>query len=69
LIGSFNSAQEAVDYVQRTKPLSPKEIVPWLKSDKYSFTILAKDNLQALLNLKDLNQYKIFLEQNLPVKF
>jgi hypothetical protein len=69
LIGNFASAQAAVDYVQRTKPLSPKEIVPWLKADKYTFTIVSKNNLQALLEQKNLAQYTKFLEQNLPIKF
>ncbi len=69
LIGNFASAQEAVDYVRKTMPLSPKEIVPWLKSDKYSFTILSKENLQAFIQEKNLGQYQKFLEQNIPVKF
>ncbi|HVG41970.1 MAG TPA: hypothetical protein VM888_10210, partial [Chitinophagaceae bacterium] len=69
LIGNFPSAQSAADYVLKTKPLSPTEIVPWLKGDKYTFTILSKENLDVLLNLKDMKQYAKFLEQNLPVKF
>ena len=69
LIGSFPTAQAAVDYVKKTKPITANEIVPWLKSDKYSFTILSKENLQTFLNLKDLGQYQKFLEQNLPGKF
>jgi hypothetical protein len=69
LIGEFNSAQEALDYMQQARRLAPLEIVPWLKPEKYSFFILSQGNLEVLQNLKDLGQYRKFLEQNLPGKF
>lgn len=69
LIGTFNGASGAVDYVQKTKPVAGGQVVPWLKADKYSFTIISADNLQALMGAKDFTAYKIFLDQNLPVKF
>ncbi len=69
LIGEFNSAQEALDYMQQAKRLAPREIIPWLKPEKYSFSILSPENLEVLQNLKDLSQYRKFLEQNLPGKF
>jgi hypothetical protein len=69
LIGEFNSAQEALDYMQQAKRLAPREIIPWLKPEKYSFSILSPNNLEVLQNLKDLEQYRKFLEQNLPGKF
>ena len=37
--------------------------------DKYSFSLITDNNLEVLLNKKDLLQYKKFLEQNLPGKF
>lgn len=69
LIGNFANAQAAVDYVQKAKPIATTEIIPWLKSDKYSFSIISSDNLEVLKNNPDLNKYKQFLEQNLPGKF
>lgn len=68
LIGEFTNAQEALEYVQQAKRLAPTEIVPWLKPEKYSFSIISNNNLEVLQNLKDLSQYKKFLEQNLPGK-
>ena len=69
LIGNFNTAVEAIDYVQRVKRLAPTEIIPWLKGDKYAFTIMTPYNLDILLQKKDLKQYQQFLDQNLPGKF
>ncbi|MGZ3859514.1 MAG: type IX secretion system periplasmic lipoprotein PorW/SprE [Flavisolibacter sp.] len=69
LVGTFPSAQEALDYVQQARRLAPTEIIPWLKPDKYSFSIISNGNLEVLQNLKDLEQYRKFLEQNLPGKF
>jgi hypothetical protein len=69
LIGDFTNAEEALEYSQQAKRLAPTEIIPWLKQDKYSFSIVSPENLEVLQNLKDLGQYKKFLEQNLPGKF
>jgi hypothetical protein len=68
LVGNFDNAQKAIDYVLKAKKLAPNEIVPWLKPEKYSFSIISSNNLEVLQNLKDLNQYRKFLEQNLPGK-
>jgi hypothetical protein len=50
-------------------PLASKEIIPWLKADKYSFTIISDKNLEVLKTKPDLNNYKMFLEQNSKLKF
>jgi TolA-binding protein len=68
-IGSFANIQDAVDYVQVAKPAAASEIVPWLKADKYSFSLISESNLQLLLQNKDLANYQKFLDKNLPVKF
>jgi hypothetical protein len=68
LIGNFASAIGAVEFVQAAKP-SSSQIVPWLKSDKYYFSIISPENLQVVKELKELSAYNQFLEQNLPVKF
>jgi hypothetical protein len=68
IVGDFNNAQEALDYIQLAKRLAPSEIVPWLKPDKYSFSIISPWNMEVLQNRKDLEQYRQFLEKNLPGK-
>lgn len=69
LIGNFDNAQAATEYVQAAKPRAPLEIIPWLKGDKYSFSIITSSNLDILKAQKDVNAYKQFLETHLPGKF
>jgi outer membrane protein assembly factor BamD (BamD/ComL family) len=69
LISPFTNAQEATDYVQKAKRIAPSEIIPWLKADKYSFSIISAQNLEILKSNPDLSVYKRFLDQNLPGKF
>ena len=66
VISGFATAQDAVDYVAKAKKIAHLEIIPWLKSDKYAFSIVSETNLPILLEKKDLQQYKQFLDQNLP---
>jgi hypothetical protein len=68
LIGDFPSAREAMNYMQSAKQAAASEVMPWLKADKYSFSIITDDNLPVLLEKKDLEQYRKFLVQNLPSK-
>jgi hypothetical protein len=69
LVRGFPNAQGAIDWTQKAKRVAPNEIVPWLKSGKYWFTIMTDNNLEVLSNKKDLSEYNKFLEQNLPGKF
>lgn len=69
LLSFFNDAQDAVAYVEKTRPKTATEIIPWLKGGKYYFSIITGSNLQLLKTSKDLEGYKRFLEQNLPGKF
>jgi outer membrane protein assembly factor BamD (BamD/ComL family) len=69
LIGPFDNAQAAMDYIQQVKPKAAGEIIPWLKPDKYSFSIISEQNLGVLQANPDVAAYKRFLEQNLPGKF
>ena len=69
LIGDFPSANDAVSYMLAAKRFAPTEVIPWLKADKYSFTIITDANLPILIEKKDLAQYRKFLDQNLPGKF
>lgn len=69
LIGVFDNAQAAADYVKEVKPVSTSQIVPWLSTDKYSFTIISAANFEILKTQQDINLYKQFIEKNLPGKF
>jgi tetratricopeptide (TPR) repeat protein len=69
LIGNFANVLQATDYVQKAKPISATEIIPWLKSNKYSFSVISEANLEVLKNNPDLEKYKKFLEQSSQVKW
>jgi outer membrane protein assembly factor BamD (BamD/ComL family) len=69
LIGNFDNAQTAAEYVQTVKPVSNSQIVPWLAADKYSFTVISAANLEILKTQQDIGLYKQFIEKNLPGKF
>jgi len=69
LLGPFSDAASAVIYVDKVKPKAPGVIIPWLKPDKYSFTIISQPNLDILNDTKDVNGYKALIEKVLPGKF
>jgi hypothetical protein len=69
LLGNFNSAADAITYVQKVKPIAALQILPWLKGDKFTFSIITEKNLESLLNAKDLEAYQKFIDQSVPVKF
>jgi hypothetical protein len=69
LMSPFKNAQEAVDYIDKTKPKTANEIIPWLKGGKYTYSIITDKNLEVLKTNKDLETYKSFLNQNMPGKF
>lgn len=69
LIGSFGNVLQATEYMQKAAGVASKEIVPWLKSEKYSFYFITAHNLEVLKSNPDLGNYKKFLEQNTGLKF
>lgn len=69
MIGIFPNANEAIAYIDKTRKLAATEIVPWLPAAKYSFVIVTDNNLQVLMNTKDINAFKKFLSENYPGKF
>jgi hypothetical protein len=69
LIAPFKDAQEAITYVDNTRPKTATEIIPWLKGGKYTFSILTNNNLNILKVNKDIDNYKAFLNQHFPGKF
>lgn len=69
LLSPFKTAAEAVEYVDKIRPKTATEIIPWLKGGKYTFSIISEKNLDILKSVKDLENYKTFLNQNLPGMF
>jgi hypothetical protein len=58
-----------MDYVDKAKPKTANEIIPWLKGGKYSYLILTESNFEVLKNNKDTEKYRAFLNQHFPGKF
>ena len=69
LMSPFKDAEEAMTYIEKAKPKTAVEILPWLKGGKYSFIILSDANFDILKVYKDIENYKAFLNQHLPGKF
>ncbi|MBS1566635.1 MAG: hypothetical protein JST39_19785 [Bacteroidetes bacterium] len=66
LIGKFDNAAGALDYIDKTKKLAAGDIIPWMPAAKYSFILVSEANLEVLKNNKDLPQYRKFLGQHFP---
>lgn len=69
LIAPFTNAQDAIAYIDKTKPRTADEIIPWLKGGKYNFSILTNGNFDLLKQNKNLEGYRNFLNQYFPGKF
>ena len=69
LISPFKTAQEAIEYIDKARPKTASEIIPWLKGGKYYYSIISPNNLGLLKNNKDLPGYGQFLNQHVPGKF
>lgn len=69
VVNGFANVQDATDYAVRAKAVASTEIIPWLTGNKYTFSVISASNLDVLKEKQDVNVYKKFLEQNLPVKF
>ncbi len=69
LIGPFPGASEALSYVEKTRPITGSRIIPWLASDKYTYSMISQSNLALLQETKDLEGYKKLLDKVLPGKF
>ena len=69
LVGGFDNAQAAIDYLQEAKPVATTRIMPWLKPEKYSFSIISSRNLEILKTNLKLDEYRKFAEQNWKGKF
>ncbi|HWB28352.1 MAG TPA: hypothetical protein VG738_22925 [Chitinophagaceae bacterium] len=69
LIGPFKDAAAAIDYVNKTRPITGGRILPWLTANKYSFSMISEANLSLLKETKDVDGYKQLLQTALPGQF
>ena len=69
LIAPFANAADAIAYIDKAKPKTASEIIPWLKGGKYSYAILTNANFDLLKGNKDIEKYKTFLNTYFPGKF
>jgi tetratricopeptide (TPR) repeat protein len=69
MLGPFNSAAEAIGYIDKIKPLAGSRIVPWLAADKFSFSIISNANMAVLTGNQDVAAYRSFLHSIFPDKF
>jgi hypothetical protein len=69
LVGPFKDAVTALDYVDKTRPVTASRIIPWLTADKYTYSMISSANLAVLKQTKDLAGYKALLQKVLPGKF
>ncbi|MCY7312023.1 MAG: hypothetical protein LH619_14705 [Chitinophagaceae bacterium] len=69
LMSPFKDTQEALTYIESTRPKLAFDILPWLKSGRYYFLIITDQNLGLLKANKDVEAYKAFLNQQMQNKF
>jgi tetratricopeptide (TPR) repeat protein len=69
MFGPFANAKEAMNYIDRTRPLAKTRIVPWLTTDKYSFSMISNVNMSLLVEKQDVEGYHTFIQQVFPDKF
>ncbi len=69
LIGPFDDAATAYTYIDKVKPVTGNRIIPWLKAEKYSFTMISQANLQVMQETMDIEGYKALLNKVIPGRF
>lgn len=69
LISPFENQREALAYIDAVKPVTASEILPWLKNGRYNYAVITAKNLETLQSAKNLDDFKVFLNQHLPNRF
>ena len=69
MFGPFVNAGEAITYIDKIRPLAKTRIVPWLTTDKYSFSMISSANMEILVSKQDIEGYHTFIQQIFPDKF
>lgn len=66
---NFENAAAALDYLEKTRKVAAREIVPWLPAGKYYFMLISGPNLEILKNTSNITDYRKFLLRSFPGKF
>jgi outer membrane protein assembly factor BamD (BamD/ComL family) len=69
IVDSFENSAAALDYLSKARAMAPRQIVPWLPKNNYSFLLISGANLELLLKNKDMDAYRKFLMAAYPGKF
>lgn len=69
LQGPFASANAALEYIDKVRPVAKSRILPWLTADKFSFLVISNSNLDLLKSNKDMQAYKLLMQKAVPGKF
>jgi len=69
ILTNFENSAAALDYLEKTRKVASREIVPWLPAGKFSFMLISLPNLDILKSAKNMADYKKFLLQSFPGKF
>jgi outer membrane protein assembly factor BamD (BamD/ComL family) len=69
LLGPFENAGKAFDYVEKARPLAVTRIIPWIPAAKYNFSLISNANLLLLNANKEITNYINFIKQTIPGKF
>ena len=69
VIKPFDSAEAAIDYIEKARKLTGSDIIPWLPANKYALYMISQQNLDLLMVSKDINLYKKALLDAFPGKF
>lgn len=69
LIGPFINAAEASTYTDKNRSLAASRIMPWLTTDKYSFSIISPKNLTLLRKKGETTTYWQLVRKLFPDKY
>lgn len=69
LMGPFENAGKAFDYLEKMRPVAATKIIPWIPSNKYSFSLISSANLVLLNANKEVANYINFIKQTISGKF
>ena len=69
VMSNFENATTALDYLEKTRTVAAREIVPWLPAGKYHFILISSPNLEVLKTTQDIQEYRKFLRKSYPGKF
>ena len=65
-IGPFGNFREALAYIERVKPKTATELVPWMSPGKYEWLPISTENLSILKDRKELGDYRSFINTKRP---